>query len=405
MAKIRSPTGPRLPLSQATIRIRGRLIHYLHKGELVAASWPRKRPEEPSEAAKQQREEFARLVRATKDVDPIQQMSARELAEESKYTWRDVLSLAMMGKIADFPNYGEIVSQYNLDILGTQPGMIIIRTVPEWIALPPGNDDDVLQIVSGLPAWSTPPIGPVGPAGPTGPTGPTGATGPTGPTGATGATGAAGATGSTGPTGPTGPTGATGAAGATGATGATGPAGADGTSFLGLPWNANHLYCAQGSLTTANAAANRLYAAPVYVPDNTTIVRLATFCTTGVAGTEITMGIYGDTNGAPDNLLYTSAAFTTTTSNQKREDTTINMDLSNSWVWLAVATSGACGLRALNSSSNFSNYIQGVPNALTGTSPELGVIATRTYTTGVLPSTFPTFTALQTFVPAIFIGP
>src|SRR5215211_7744335 len=115
MAKIRAPTGPRLPLSQATVRVRGKLIQYYHHGQLVAASWPRKRSEPPTAAQKEQREEFARMVRATKDVEPTQQASARLLAEESKYTWRDVMSLAMMGKIAEFTNYGEMVSQYNLD--------------------------------------------------------------------------------------------------------------------------------------------------------------------------------------------------------------------------------------------------------------------------------------------------
>lgn len=148
-----------------------------------------------------------------------------------------------------------------------------------------------------------------------------------------------------------------------------------------------------------------MYAAPVFVPNNTVIKRLATLVTTGVGSTEITMGIYSDNQGAPDSLLYTSPAFTTTVSTQKREDTAINIDLSNSWVWLAVAVSGAPALRSLGNSSMFANYLQGVPNGLTGTSPELGVIATRTYTTGVLPSTFPAITALQTFVPAIFIGP
>jgi hypothetical protein len=127
--------------------------------------------------------------------------------------------------------------------------------------------------------------------------------------------------------------------------------------------------------------------------------------TNGVALTEITMGIYSDTNGAPDALLYTSPAFTTTTTNQKREDTAINIDLSDRWVWLAVAGNGGTGMRALGSPSNFSNFIQGVPNALTGTAGELGVIATRTYTTGVLPNPFPSFTAIQAFVPAVHIGP
>ena len=151
MAKIRAPAGTTLPLSQLTTRIRGKFIIYLHKGKPVAAKWPRKRPETPSPAALEQRAEFARMAAASKDVDPVEAASARLVAEGSKFTWRDILSLAMVGKLGDFPNYGEIVSQYTLDILGKDPGMIIIRTEDAWIALPIGTDEDVLQVVDGLP--------------------------------------------------------------------------------------------------------------------------------------------------------------------------------------------------------------------------------------------------------------
>lgn len=390
-----------MPMSQATTRIKGKLIIYQHRTQVVAAKWPRKRPEPPTPAQQEQRDEFKALVQATKNILPIEQVSAREVAEGSYYTWRDVISLAMLAKLTELENYGKMVSQYNLDILGNEPGMIVFRS-DEWKALAIDDDGKVLGILDGLPAWVSPEDGPPGPPGPTGATGPTG---PAGATGATGATGPTGATGAAGATGATGPTGATGATGPTGPTGATGATGATGVSFLGLPWNANHLYCGQGTLTTATTVANRLYAAPVFVPDSTIIVRLATLVTTGVAGTEITMGIYGDTQGAPGSLLYTSPAFTTTVSTQKREDTTINIDLSNRWVWLAVATGGAPTLRALSSATGAANYIQGVPNGLTATQPELGVIATRTYVSGILPGTFPAFTAIQTFCPAIFIGP
>jgi len=92
------------------------------------------------------------MTQALKDVLPIEQLSAREVAYGSKYIWRDVLTKAMCGNLAEWDNYAEMVSQYNLDILGTEPGMIVIRA-ETWIALRKGENGQVLVMVDGLPAW------------------------------------------------------------------------------------------------------------------------------------------------------------------------------------------------------------------------------------------------------------
>jgi hypothetical protein len=149
----RSP-GKTLPLSQATTRLRGRLILYQHKGLQIAQSWPRKRPEPPTPEQAEQRDEFKRLVKATKEIMPDMQVAAREIAENSKYTWRDIVSKFMLGTMVDYPNYGVIVAQYNLDILGNEPGMMVIRGSVEWIALPKGADDQILTMIAGLPGWA-----------------------------------------------------------------------------------------------------------------------------------------------------------------------------------------------------------------------------------------------------------
>lgn len=44
-----------------------------------------------------------------------------------------------------------------LDVLGTEPGSILMRGPDLWIALPPGNIGDVLVIGdTGLPEWRDP---------------------------------------------------------------------------------------------------------------------------------------------------------------------------------------------------------------------------------------------------------
>jgi hypothetical protein len=133
-------------------RIRGSHLAYMWKGQLVVRSWPKKTNREPTPAEKLNQDRFAKLQQMLKDVMAIEQVSARLVAYGSRYIWRDVLSRAMVGELAEWSNYAEVVSQYNLDILGTEPGMIVIREA-EWVALVKGDDGDVLTIVAGLPRW------------------------------------------------------------------------------------------------------------------------------------------------------------------------------------------------------------------------------------------------------------
>jgi hypothetical protein len=82
---------------------------------------------------------------------------------------------------------------------GTQ-GSILYRDATQWVTLPPGTADQVLQTKGAgqNPIWATGVTGPIGPAGPTGPQGLKGNTGNTGATGATGATGPQGVQGPAG---------------------------------------------------------------------------------------------------------------------------------------------------------------------------------------------------------------
>jgi hypothetical protein len=149
---IKVAPGTTLPSWTRAMRSTGHYLSYWLDGQLIVKSWPRKTKREPTEDEKANQDQFKRLTQALKDVMPIEQLSAREVAYGSKYIWRDVLAKAMCGNLAEWDNYAEMVSQYNLDILGTEPGMIVIRT-ETWIALPKGDEGQVLAIVDGLPAW------------------------------------------------------------------------------------------------------------------------------------------------------------------------------------------------------------------------------------------------------------
>jgi hypothetical protein len=154
MVKATREPGTTNPPWTRQLRSPGRYLSYWQSGQLIIKSWPRKTNREPTEREQENRDRFKRLVEALKGVMPIEIQAAREIAYGSKYIWRDVLARAMVGELADYENYAEVVAQYNLDVLGTEPGSMVIRA-NEWIVLTPAPDGSVLMMVGGLPAWNT----------------------------------------------------------------------------------------------------------------------------------------------------------------------------------------------------------------------------------------------------------
>jgi hypothetical protein len=56
-----------------------------------------------------------------------------------------------------YPMAAQTEVSESLDILGQSVGSILIRTVDQWVILPPGTTGQVLEMqASGLPGWSTP---------------------------------------------------------------------------------------------------------------------------------------------------------------------------------------------------------------------------------------------------------
>lgn len=142
-----------MPGPPAGTASRDRFVAYISRGQMVVAKWPKKR-RKATPAELEQQNEFKRLVMYQKLIPAGQRRAATEIAQNSKYTWRDVMALAMTGRLIDADNYGDIAVQYNLNILTETPGAMVFRGQEEWQGLEPGAAGYVLTMVDGQPAWT-----------------------------------------------------------------------------------------------------------------------------------------------------------------------------------------------------------------------------------------------------------
>lgn len=150
-------TGPRFPLQFARTSLRGRVTFQLFRGQLIAKAWPRKRGPKGTEAQLAARADFVKMVRAVQDMSAADHSAAIEIAKGTSYTWRDVLSRAVNGKLINLTNYYEMMNPYILDTFSDVVGAILVRTEAGWVGLVPGDDGQILELIDGLPAWADPP--------------------------------------------------------------------------------------------------------------------------------------------------------------------------------------------------------------------------------------------------------
>lgn len=135
------------------------------------------------------------------------------------------------------------------------------------------------------------------------------------------------------------------------------------------------------SYTTGTYAHDFLRAYPVYFPRAVTIDKLATYVNTGVASSNIRIGIYTD-NGSfyPDTLIVDSGDISTASGGQK--EATVTQSLSPDLYWFAhVFSSSSISFYAMTTSAFNDQF--GLDNS--ATSAQHWRVA---HTFGALPSTF-----------------
>lgn len=166
-------------------------------------------------------------------------------------------------------------------------------------------------------------------------------------------------------------------------------------------------YCANlasgVALTTKALVANRIYAMPYVAPDRGgTIDELEVYVTTGVAATNLRIGIYENLSEAglyPGALLIDGGAFTSTTSSQKRTASISQALTPGELYWFSVLSDGAPTIRG--GSTNQASHLLGTASSA-NTTYTTHLYANLTY--AALPSTFPTAgaTAATGSFPGVF---
>ena len=99
-----------------------------------------------------------------------------------------------------------------------------------------------------------------------------------------------------------------------------------------------------GGTTTLTLVANTLYGAPFLVPVGNTYTSINLEVTTLAGGKSIRLGIYTDTNGAPNALVLDAGTISAATTGGKQ--IVISQVLSPGWYWLAGVSDGTPGVRA-----------------------------------------------------------
>ena len=145
---------------------------------------------------------------------------------------------------------------------------------------------------------------------------------------------------------------------------------------------------------TGAVAANTLYAVPMVLRRSVTIDELGLYVATGVASTNVLLGIYTNVMGAPGALVAQVAAAASTATSDVGASAAVSpsVTLPAGLYWFACLFDGAPSVNAVTAASG----ALGV-NALVGNSGltlvtkvgTTGVSAASTYASG-LPGTFPT---------------
>lgn len=145
---------------------RGRFYIRVSRGQVIMSAWPKKRPGPMSDKQAYAVDKFKQAAVATKYMDPADQNYARELTKGTNALPRDLLMMALYGRLGTvYLEGGEriysLASMQNssgvLDPLGYTKGMVLVRGDTYWAGIPIGAEKDVLTVgPDGLPIWATP---------------------------------------------------------------------------------------------------------------------------------------------------------------------------------------------------------------------------------------------------------
>ena len=148
--------------------------------------------------------------------------------------------------------------------------------------------------------------------------------------------------------------------------------------------------------STLVATQDRLYAAPILLPELRTYANIA-IEVTAAAGTLARLGVYSDVDGKPAALL--SDCGQVDTSGTGAKGIGISLPMGPGWVWLAALFNGAPTVRALSVTGALN--VLGAASSLDVVNP-VGVEAGQTY--GALPSSFPAADRSAGAVPRVLIA-
>lgn len=156
---------------------------------------------------------------------------------------------------------------------------------------------------------------------------------------------------------------------------------------------------------TANGVVNadQLYAFPIVIPTAVTIQSLGIRCGTGAAGSNVKMGIYSNSNGAPGTLLHqlNSNPSTASSNTNATGGFASNPTLQPGIYWLACIFSGTPTIVCVGGTEPAMLWMMGVTDGSSLSTGNSGVTGTGATYAGGLPSSFGAATPTTGSVPNV----